>query len=313
MNKKITIEEVINQIKNLKYKVEDKAFCAIDDEGRKQIGRRLEDFESRLSCAIGTGVEKSNVLIMEIMDFLRSVGINMNKGLVSAVFSYLDRIEVKIKELKAVMAGKIVLEEDDYLSKKEFKTRNRILALEKQMAEFSKNEAMIRAEIRNCENAIEELNNQIMKEDNTSPLLVDYFREIKLIEMQEEQMEVRSSNCGLCRSILGGLIHHLKDSFRFRNLSECQLTKINGIIDSYLKESVLDNPEKALGALNHFKSELADIAQKTESIENRLFESNIDHATQVNKALEYKMQLMNKKIEKEKLQRMNLQLLTAVK
>ena len=48
--------------------------------------------------------------------------------------------------------------------------------------------------------------------------------------------------------------------------------------------------------------------KKNTMIDNRLFVSNADHASQIDEALEYKMQLMNRQREKENLKKLNSEL-----
>ena len=121
-------------------------------------------------------------------------------------------------------------------------------------------------------------------------------------------MAIRYRNYSSCCDVLDRIIQQLNEEFRLRRVSEGQLVKINVIIDKYIEESIIDNPEKALQILNHFERELMDMIKKTSIIESKLFVSNVDQESQINEALAYKSMLMNRELEKKNLEKKNLEL-----
>ena len=306
-NRKIAVKDIINQIKNLIYKINDRSFCDICDSDREQVYKKLVAIECQLQSAIGTGKENVEMLIMEIMGLVQPLMVNINKGLVSAVFSYLDRIESRIKELRAILDGDIVLQGDNSLTKKELKTRNKIFVLEEQKLEFNRNRAIIKEDMRSCKKEIKDLENNMTSESDLS-VVSDCYRDILLRKTQENQMAIRYRNYSSCCDVLDRIIQQLNEEFRLRRVSEGQLVKINVIIDKYIEESIIDNPEKALQILNHFERELMDMIKKTSIIESKLFVSNVDQESQINEALAYKSMLMNRELEKKNLEKKNLEL-----
>jgi hypothetical protein len=307
-NKKLNISEVREGLIKLNNKIFHEWFTPIDKEGITKISSRIRTMIRHLDDAFGTGKENVEAQIMEIMSLIQSLEISINKGLLSAVYDYLDRIESRIVELRGMLCGQLKMSGDNSLNKKEVKTRNRILLLEEQKADFNRNRTRIKEDLRTYKKEIEGLEAKILEESN--PIAIsDYYRDIKSKKAQERQMSVRYHNYSSCYDVLERIIQELNENFRLRKNSNAQLLKINTIIDRYLDESILDNPEKTLSVLKHFEQELAEMMSKNELMDKRLFASNNDeYSGLVDEALDFKLKLINKKKEQENLEKKNQEL-----
>ena len=178
------------------------------------------------------------------------------------------------------------------------KLNARLAELDEIKAGFVENDKRLNREIAAEEKDLAELEEQLLKEDNERKIN-DLYRRIKAAKSKIDMMSVRRGNYSACFNLLDMIYANAREILTAADSAADEIAKAKVLLNIGKLRKVLTEPDKAVAILKRMDRDVKEVAARTATIDESVF--NLDNGTtSINEdALRYKEELMRQKREKE--------------
>lgn len=266
----------------------------------------LKESLQKLDNSLGTG--KENVLPLSLKADSALKG--LSKALEGELFS---RVDDAIDETcfamdlwsETLSSGLTVTDTDEGMERKKSswtKTRleKRLSEVKELIADYVLNEKRIERDILALEKDRSELDSRILEEESERRIN-DLYRQVQILKSKLDTLNVRHSNYDACRGLLDLIYVNAKEIVAAGDYSSADLSKAKALLNVSKLREVMSEPEKSIAILRRMEAEVRTIAERTQSINKKVFDID-EHTYEVSPdALAYKEELMKKKRERESL------------
>ena len=283
----------------------------LSEDDWEEIISSLSSLYDDLDTALGTGNEVVDIVANSANDALEAFKQSVYFGLKAEIKESLNLLSNTVDMWVSAIEGEIVADEEERKSSTRKKLEHKLKELDQIIAEFGKTSARIEKDVRVIEEAIEELNEQILNEDNERKLN-DLYRQVTMAKTKLDTLNVRKSSYNACYNLLDLIRANAREIVVASDYSYSDLSKAKAFLNITKLRIVLAEPEKALNILKMMNKELEAITNKVKAIDSKILSLNGDSVSINEDALRYKEELMAKKRAKDALQELDHRDVTTV-
>ena len=297
-------EEAVKELKAIIYKLEKGKFDeSLDKETVENIIKDIKSATEGLEYSIGTGDENVYAIAEDAKKQIKAFKKQTEQELTGRIESAADELVYTLTLWKDVTDGNAVLEtEEDVKKAKVSRSRkkldNRLNELDEIKESFSVNAKRLDKDIQAEEKDLAELEEQIIKEDNERKIN-EIYRKIKAVKSKIDMLSVRKSNYSACYNLLDMIYANAKEILNATDFAAEEIAKAKVLLNIGKLKQVVSEPDKAIAILKRMDKDVKEIAAKTATIDEKVFDFDKGTATVNEDALKYKEELMRKKREKE--------------
>ena len=213
-----------------------------------------------------------------------------------------ENLDFYVNSLRDVFEGKIVLSagEEDEASKVTYtrrKLNERLAELRDIKDGFTTNSKRIEKEIQDFENDLEELNQAIADEDNERKIN-ELFKRINAIKANIDSLAVRKDGYVACFTLLDAIYGNAKEIVAASDFAAEEIGKAKALLDIPKLKKVISAPDKAIIVLKRMQTDIKQIKDRSQMIDEKIAELNTSSTTVNQDALAYKAEIMRKQREK---------------
>ena len=297
-------DEVLNELKALVYKLERGKYDeSLDSDAVADIADQLRTAMEGLRYSLGTGEEDIGRIAELALKQIKELKKQSGQELTNRIESAADDLVFTLTLWKDVLDGNAIPESEEEIKKERIKgirkkLNARLAELEEIKNGFIENDKRLNQEIVAEEKDLAELEEQLLKEDNERKIN-DLYRKIKAAKSKIDMMSVRRGNYSACYNLLDMIYANAREILNATDSCADEIAKAKVLLNIGKLRKVLTEPDKAVAILKRMDRDVKEIAARTSSIDESVF--NMDSGTtSINEdALKYKEELMRKKREKE--------------
>lgn len=297
-------EEVVKELKAIIYKLEKGKFeDGLDRETVVSIIKDIKSATEGLEYSIGTGDENVFAIAEDAKKQIKAFKKNTARESTNYLKNAAEDLVFILNLWKDVINGDAVLEtEEDVKKAKVSRSRKKLNARLEELVEikesFAENAKRLEKDIILEEKEVAELDSKIIKEDNERKLN-ELYRSVKATKSKIDMLSVRRNNYSACYNLLDRIYANAREILKATDFAVGEEAKAKVLLNIGKLKLVLNEPDKAIAIIKRMDKDVKDIAAKTKTIDEKVFDFDQGTATVNEDALKYKEELMRKKREKE--------------
>lgn len=299
-------DTVLNELKALIYKLERGKYDeSLDADAIAEITSQLNAAAEGLRYSLGTGEEDIGRIAETALAQIKELKKQSGQELTNRIESAADDLIFTLNLWKDVLDGNAVPDIEEEIKKARVrgirkKLNARLAELDEIKAGFVENDKRLNREIAAEEKDLAELEEQLLKEDNERKIN-DLYRRIKSAKSKIDMMSVRRGNYSACFNLLDMIYANAREILTAADSAADEIAKAKVLLNIGKLRKVLTEPDKAVAILKRMDRDVKEVAARTATIDESVF--NLDNGTtSINEdALRYKEELMRRKREKERL------------
>ena len=297
-------EKVVNEINAFIYRLERGRFASEADQDA--LVRIIEDLKADvdlLKNTVGTGEEDIGSLADGILVLLKDLRKISEQDMIHRIQDVADELDFNVNLWRDVLDGVATIPAEDEVKKAKISyTRRKLNAKLSELNEikegFVVNSRRLEKEITGYEKDLAELDAAIMNEDNERKIN-ELYKKISALKTKLDSLIVRKSNYTTCFNLLDMIYVNAGEIVAASDLASDEIGKAKALLNIGKLKKVLSEPDKALLILKRMQTDIKEVYDRTQSMDDKLAEMNTTSTVVSDDALAYKAELMRRKREKE--------------
>lgn len=290
-------ENIVTYIKNILFGLSSVKVKFTDDElmyVKKKLNRLIEDVD----CVTGTGKEDVYITAKECLECLKLFEDDMIKGYKQAALKDLASLENSINKYCAILNGDFKELTDLSIDNNKFnKIDTKLKVLEDKCNLINSCRLNCFEKLTDKLSKKEEMDNMLMEatDENVERLI---FRDIEVANSQCNDLRIRLDGYSASYEIVNEIVYILKEKLKLGRMDNSQLEEVSLVLDKYLKNISIENPENLIKTLKVFKAELSRVSKNSAMIDGVMRSGVSDGDSKAEDIQKYKMALLKQRNEK---------------